>query len=200
MKPILLDLPTPITTPRLILRSPQIGDGIIINEAILESFDQLNPFMSWAKEKPTIDDSEEFVRQAAANWILKKNDEPYLPLFMFDRNTARFIGATGFDYLNWVVPYVEIGYWIRSSCSGQGLVTEAVNAITRYAFKQLGVKRTEITCDIDNIRSKKIPERLGYNLTSTMKSNKVKVTGETGDMFVFTRHNLDQLPDLLVSW
>jgi hypothetical protein len=50
--------------------------------------------MPWAKEKPSIDDSEEFVRQGAANWILKNNDEPYLPLFKFDRKTNQFIKVT----------------------------------------------------------------------------------------------------------
>src|SRR3990167_7169115 len=103
-KPILLDLPIPIITPRLILKPPQIGDGIAVNEAVLESLDTLKKFMPWAKEKPSIDDSEEFVRQAAANWILKNNDEPYLPLFVFDKNTGRFIGGTGYHHYDWTVP------------------------------------------------------------------------------------------------
>jgi hypothetical protein len=68
-KPILLNLSVPITTPRLVLRPPQVGDGVAVNEAVLESIDTLRQFMPWAKEKPSIDDSEEFVRQAAANWI-----------------------------------------------------------------------------------------------------------------------------------
>lgn len=91
MKPILFDLPVPIITPRLILRPPQIGDGVVVNESVLESFAVLNEFMPWAKEKPSIGESEEFVRQAAANWILKNNDEPYLPLFIFDRHSNQFI-------------------------------------------------------------------------------------------------------------
>lgn len=74
MKPILIDLPTPIFTPRLVLRPPQIGDGIVINEAVLESFEELHRFLHWAKEKPTVAESEELVRLAAANWILKRNE------------------------------------------------------------------------------------------------------------------------------
>lgn len=62
IKPILLDLPMPITTPRLLLRPPQIGDGAIINAAVLETFDLLHPIMPWAQAKPTVDESEEYVR------------------------------------------------------------------------------------------------------------------------------------------
>jgi ribosomal-protein-serine acetyltransferase len=200
MKPILLDLPMPITTPRLILRPPQVGDGMVTNEAILESFEVLSQFMPWAKEKPSAEESEEFVRQAAANWILKNNDEPYLPLFMFDKNTNYFIGGTGYHHFDWAVPCIETGYWIRNSCAGQGFMTEAINAITQYAFKQLGIKRIGVTCDVGNLRSKKIPERLGYQLEAVIKANRVNVTGEVSDTLVFARYSLDKLPDIAVTW
>ncbi len=200
LRPILLNLPMPITTPRLILCPPKVGDGIAVNEAVLESLDILKQFMPWVKEKPSVEDSEEFVRQAAANWILKNNDEPYLPLFIFDKSTGRFIGGTGYHHYDWAVPCVETGYWIRSTCANQGYMTEAVNAVTQYAFKQLGTKRIAITCDIDNQRSKKIPERLGFTLEATLKANRIKITGETSDTLMFVRYDLKGLPDLLVTW
>lgn len=201
MKPILLDLPMPITTPRLIIRPPQIGDGIAVNEAILESFDVLHTFMDWAKEKPSVEESEELVRLSAANWILKKSEEPWLQLFIFDKATNQFIGGTSFYNTQWEVPSVETGYWIRSSRAHQGLMTEAINAITQYAFKQLNVKRIAMTCDIDNIRSKKIPERLGYSLEATLKAHRRKpVTNEISDTLVYARYDLLKLPDLDVNW
>jgi len=144
MKPILLDFLMPIMTPRLILRPPQTGDGVVVNEAVLESFDQLHQLMPWAQDRPSIHDSEEFARQAAANWILKNNDEPYLPLFMFDREENRFVGGTGYHHYDWNAHSIETGYWIRKSCAGQGLMTEAVNAITQYAFKQLDIRHITI--------------------------------------------------------
>ncbi len=200
MKPILLDFPVPIISPRLILRPPQVGDGVIVNEAVIESFDVLNKSMPWAKEKPSLEDSEEFVRQSAANWILKKNDEPYLPLFIFDKNTNKFIGGTGFHHYDWDVPSIEIGYWLRASCSGQGFMTEAVNAQTQFAFKELKMKRVTITCDVNNIKSKKIPERLGYQLEATIKSNRLDSQGKISDTLVFTKFDLDGLLNLPVTW
>lgn len=201
MKPILFNFPIPIITPRLILKPPQVGDGVIVNEAVLESFDELHRFMDWAKEKPSVDDSEEHVRLAAANWILKRNDEPYLPLFIFDKITNQFVGATGYHHYDWFIPCIETGYWIRKSYAGQGFMTEAQNAITQYAFKQLGVKRITITCDVDNIRSKKIPERLGYTLEEILKANRKKpVTGELSDTLIYSRYDLKGLPNLIVEW
>ncbi len=54
-----LYLPTPIITPRLVLRPPQIGDSAVVNAAITESLDMLAEFMPWAKIKPTVADTKE---------------------------------------------------------------------------------------------------------------------------------------------
>ena len=196
----LLNLPMPITTSRLLLRPPQIGDGAIVNAAIVESFNELRQFMPWAQVLPTVDQTEEYVRQAAANWIVKKNEEPYLPLLIFDRQIGELIGNTGFHHFDWDIPCLETGYWLRTSRTGQGLMTEAVNAQTRYAFEQLKVKRIAITCDTANVRSKNIPERLGFQLEGTLKNNRLTVDGSVSDTLVFARYNLDGLPPLEIQY
>jgi ribosomal-protein-serine acetyltransferase len=198
--PILFNLPVPIITPRLILRAPQIGDGVALNEAILESFDMLNQFMLWADHQPSVDESETHARMSAANWILKKNDEPYLPLYIFDKKTQQLIGATGYHHYDWDVPSIETGYWIRTPRSGEGLMREAVNALTQYAFKQLKMKRLTITCDINNIRSKRVPEALNFQLESIAKANRVNPDGKIGDTCIYVRFDLNNLPALDVTW
>jgi ribosomal-protein-serine acetyltransferase len=160
-----------------------------------------NVTMPWAKEKPSLEESEEFVRQAAANWILKKDEEPYLPLLIFDKKDNTLIGTTGFHHVVWEVPCLEMGYWIRNQYSGQGYMTEAVNAITQYAFKQLHMKGVAITCGRDNIRSKKIPERLGFHLEGALKANRIKpITGDISDTLIFAKYDLNNLPSLVVNW
>jgi len=201
MKPCLPDFPMPIVTPRLLIRPVIIGDGAIFNEAITESFEHLHRFMDWAKEKPSIDESEELARLAAANWILKNAEEPWLQLCILDKETNQFIGAVGLHHYAWEVPSIETGYWIRTSRAQHGFMTEAINAITRYAFKQLGVKRIAITCDLDNLRSRRIPERLGYILEATLKNHRRKpATGELSDTLVYARYDCEDMPELEVTW
>lgn len=191
----------PIITPRLLIRPPQIGDGCTVNAAISESFDVLHQFVDWAKTKPSIEETEEHIRLATANWILKNNEEPWLELYIFDRQSGDFIGGTGFHHMNWDIPLVETGYWIRTSYSSQGLMTEAINALTQYAFKQMAVKRIAITCDIENARSQKIAERLNYTLEGILKSHRKKpITGEISDTMVYAKYNVENLPALSVEW
>ena len=198
---MLIDFPMPIITPRLLIRPPQMDDSIAVNSAILESFDKLHEFMDWANTKPSLKETGTYIQQALDNWILKKNDEPYLPLFMFDKVSGVFIGATGYHHYVWTVPYLETGYWIRSSHLGRRLMTEAINALTQYAFKQLAVKRIAITCDVDNIRSKKIPERLHYTLEGVLKYHRRKpISGELSNTLVYAKYSHEHLPLLTVEW
>lgn len=200
-KPILIDLPLTIETPRLVVRPPRVGEGKMLNEAVLESFALLQQFMLWAEQKPSIDESEEIVRRAAANWILKTNESPELMLFICDKKTKDLIGATGYHDINWEVPCLETGYWVRKKYTGNGFITEAINAITQYAFKVIKARRLTITCDVDNEKSKKIPERLGYRLESVMKANTLKpISGEVADTLVYVRNDLINLPELNVTW
>jgi ribosomal-protein-serine acetyltransferase len=40
--PVLIDLPMPISTPRLTIRPKQVGDGAITFSAVLETWEELN--------------------------------------------------------------------------------------------------------------------------------------------------------------
>lgn len=201
LKPILIDLPTPVTTTRLLLRPPKPGDGKALNAAVLESFEELKQWMPWAQHKPSLEESEEFVRKAAANWILKRSKEPWLSFFIFDKDNSNFVGAIGFHHINWNIPCLELGYWLRNMCVGQGFITEAASALTEYAIKQMGVKRIEIRCDLANVKSRGIPEKLGYHLEATLKGNKLNLTtNELGDTLLFVRHNLENMPTFIAEW
>lgn len=197
MEPILLDLPVPITTERLLLRPAQAGDGNQVNEAILESFDDLTKWMAWARSKPTVDETELFARTTQANWILRKE----LTLFIFDRKSGQFLGGTGFHSINWHVPLFEIGYWIRSSHKNQGITTEATHAQLLYAFKQLKAVRVHIKCDEDNFASRRIPEKLGFVLEGILKNNELKYDNNgLGNTAVYARYDVNGLPQLEVNW
>ena len=197
MKPLLIEIPVPIETNRLLIRPPVAGDGAEINAATIESFDALHEWMPWAKEKPSLEDSEEFARRSQAEWILRQN----LCLLLFDRQTGSFVGGSGLHRIDWELPRFEIGYWVRNRFSGKGYITESTAAIAHFAFSALNAKRVEIRCDADNTRSSAIPQRLGFELEATLKAEGMKVDG-TGpcNTQVFARLRPTGLPDFGVKW
>lgn len=195
------DFPMPITTDRLIIRPIKPTDAKILYSAIVESFDELNRYMHWPRNISSLADTEKYVQSAVQNWIEKKNDEPYLALIILDKNTNDFIGGTSFHHYDWEIPSVETGYWIRTSKSGKGYITEAINVITQYAFKQLKAKRISLTCDPDNIKSKNIAERLNYTLEGRLKNHRIKPdSGKIGDTLIYARYDCDDMQTLNVTW
>ena len=184
MNPILLEIPMPIVTERLLIRNPLPGDGPSLNAAVCESIDVLRERMPWADHKPTASESEENVRRAYAAWITRED----LRLLIFDRTTGEFIGGSGLHRADWTARRFEIGYWCKKSKQGHGYITEAVSAITRYAFATLDARRIEIRCDADNVKSKGIAERLGFTLEARLCKESTKIgTGELRDTLVYVR-------------
>jgi RimJ/RimL family protein N-acetyltransferase len=167
MDPILKDFPEQFTTERLIIRMPRPGDGKAVYEGIKASINELKPWMPFAQKEQTLEDVELNIRNAYISF-LKRED---LRLLVFLKETGEFVASSGLHRINWSVPKFEIGYWIDSRFSGKGYMTEAVKGITNFAFHELNARRVEIRCDEKNIKSRAIPERLGFTLEGILKND-----------------------------
>lgn len=182
--PLLFDFPTELTTERLYIRAPRPGDGKAVNDAVNESMNELKPWMPFAQKPQTIEDTEANLREACGKFIMRED----LRLLIFDRNLGHFIGSTGFHRMDWNVPKVEIGYWISTKHGGNGYITEAVETLTKFAVTQFGAKRVEIRCDPENIRSRRIPEKLGFILEGVLRQDSMSADGKTlRDTCVFSK-------------
>ncbi|MEC0255651.1 GNAT family N-acetyltransferase [Paenibacillus lautus] len=173
MNPILLDFPTSFTTERLLVRMPLPGDGKIVYESIKVSINELKEWMPFAQNEQTEQMIESNIRDAHAKFLTRED----LRLLIFHKETNHFIGSSGLHRIDWNVPKFEIGYWIDSRFSGSGFMTEAVQGITDFAFSNLKARRVEIRCDSLNLKSKAIPERLGFQLEGTLRNDDLSADG-----------------------
>ncbi|MDQ0062569.1 GNAT family N-acetyltransferase [Paenibacillus harenae] len=181
--PILLQIPESFETKRLIIRAPLWEDGAMVNEAVKQSIDELRPWMLWAKQIPSVEDSEIISRQGRVHF-LERSD---LRLYLIHKTTGQFIGSSGLHRIDWEARKFEIGYWVNTLFSGQGYMTEAVEGITRFAIDELQANRIEIRCDARNIRSARVAERLGFTKEGILRSDKCDVNGIIRDTIVFSK-------------
>lgn len=183
MNPILLDFPDSMETERLTIRSPLPGDGAELQAAVAESLDDLAPWMPWADHLPTAEEEEALVRRAHARFLTRED----LWFLLFLRGTHTLVGGSGLHRIDWQVPRFEIGYWVRRRFAGQGYITEAVRAITGFAFERLGARRVEIRCDPRNLLSQRVAQRAGFALEATLHNHSVAADGEVRDTLIYTR-------------
>lgn len=76
---------------------------------------------------------------------------------------AQIIGAAGFHAVDWRNRSTSIGYWLAEDRQGRGTMTEAVRALVAHAFEIWNLNRVEIRAAVENLRSRAIPERLGFS-------------------------------------
>jgi RimJ/RimL family protein N-acetyltransferase len=183
MDALLLDFPESFESDRLTIRVPRPGDGAEINAAVGETFDDLKVWMPWAQQMPTLEESEAFVRRAQCQFLAREN----LTLLLFLKGTGTIVGSSGLHGIDWDIPKFEIGYWCRKRFQGQGYITESTEAIAQFAFDTLGAKRVEIRCDSKNVRSRRIPDRLGFRLEGTLRNDSLSPSGELRDTLVFAK-------------
>lgn len=105
-------------------------------------------------------------------WFLNGHpDHPQLGLWAtIHKDTNHFIGRCGL--LPWTIEQraeVEVAYLLDKAYWGQGLATEAAQAIVDYGFEQLHLTRLICLIDPQNQASIKVAGRIGMTLEKELE-------------------------------
>jgi ribosomal-protein-serine acetyltransferase len=183
MNPLLLDIPAELHTTRLYLRTPRAGDGPLTCASVTESLAELKPWMPWATDDYSEQAAEEWCRRAAGNFLTREQ----LQFLIFLRGSEVHVGNVGAFRFEWGVPKCEIGYWLRTSYTHQGVMTEAAAAITDLCVNVVGAHRIEIRCDDLNVSSGRVAERCRYLLEAVLHNDSRDPVGKLHNTRVYAR-------------
>jgi len=195
---VLIDVPMPIRTPRLLIRPKQVGDGTITSAAVAETWDELHNWMRWAEnpDEFTAESMEIRNRHVMASFILREGIE----LIGIEAGTGTAVIWCGLHDIDWQGYQCDTGYWVRKRAQGQGFATEAANALVRYAFGALGMRRIGLTHSGGNEASRRIAERLGFSFEGIQRGANILPGGKFADRYCYARFDIAGLPDLEVQW
>ncbi|HEX8561243.1 MAG TPA: GNAT family protein [Pyrinomonadaceae bacterium] len=121
----------------------------------------LSPWMPWASARYSVEDAREFIRRQARQYA---EDQGFATLIFF---RGRAAGSIGYNNIDWANRKTDIGYWLGAGYQGRGLMTRSCRALVGHAFGELRLNRVEIYCAVENLRSRAIPERLGFTQEGT---------------------------------
>ncbi len=131
------------------LDADQLYEVVVANRAFLAQW------MPWAAHQ-TLGGTLEFIRSSRRQLDANQGFQAAI----LERHAI--VGVIGFHRLDWQNRSTSIGYWIAEAAQGQGTVTSGARALVRHAFEVWNLNRVEIRAGVDNTRSRRVPERLGF--------------------------------------
>lgn len=96
---------------------------------------------------------------------------------MVDQRNGRVLGACGLTSLNRRHNFANLYYWVRTSCTRQGLASAAVRLAARFAFQEAGLQRVEVVVDVDNTASLRAAEKSGAVREAVLRNRLSSPTG-----------------------
>ncbi|MFJ7593268.1 GNAT family N-acetyltransferase [Streptomyces sp. NPDC097617] len=77
----------------------------------------------------------------------------------------------------------EVGYWAVKEYRGRGYMTEAVLAVARWAFTEVGVPRLEWRAEVGNAGSRAVAEKAGFRIEGLLRAG-IQQRGTARDCWV----------------
>lgn len=157
----------------LLLRTWRPGDGEELNRATVSSYAHLREFMEWARPDTSVGDSEGYVRQSRARWLL--GEEWGLGVW----RRERLVGGSGFMLRGQPLEHgtVEIGMWVRADEAGRGLGTMVLRALVDWADADWPIHKLTWQCDSRNLASARVAEKCGFQLEGRLREHLPAVAG-----------------------
>ena len=174
-------LPSSLQLESLELRCWRPGDAERMLIAIEESFPELERWMSWAEQPPTLTGLREVLRHGEMDF----HSDHAWDYTILDVRSGDVVGGVGLHRTEHPERF-EIGYWVRTSRTGQGVATSATQVMIDAAATYLDVARhILIRMDQANVASASVPRRLGFTLESE-EDREIVAKGHTGRGYVWT--------------
>jgi ribosomal-protein-alanine N-acetyltransferase len=170
--------PKTLKTERLRLRKVKPSDA----EAIFREYAQdpeVTKYVSWRAHR-SVDETRDYVRACllawdtgkAFNWVIEgREDNELMGMIVARVNAAKW----------------ELGFVLARRYWGQGIMTQAIRAVIEWAFCRGGIFRVWAVCDIDNLASARVMEKVGMRREGVLRRWSVhpNISAEPRDAYCY---------------
>ena len=139
-------------TSRLLARPPAVADAQVVFDEYA-SDPHVAKYLTWRTHRSTAD-TVAFLRRCERVW----DDGSAYPWSLWRREDQAFVGLLEIRLTG---SAVNLGYALARRFWRQGLMSEALAPIVEWALAQPTIYRVWATCDIENVASARVLERVG---------------------------------------
>lgn len=150
---------------RMILRPPQIEDAEAIYKAVHVSVSELMPWMDWCSPDYSIEDTMDRLKTLPRIW----DDGEAYDFAILDEEGGQVLGLCGINQIIQRHQFANLGYWVRSDRTGEGIATQAVQLLAKFGFQTLGLQRIEIVVGEENWASRRVAEKAGAHFEGVLR-------------------------------
>ena len=183
MRPELYDIDTALLTDRCVVRRFREGEGLQFYDLLDRNRDVLQDhfphLVATVLADPTA--GEAFVRRQLAGWLLQRE----FAFVVQQPETTALIGFVQLHDLNWDVPAAEVVYFLDRDHAQQGLMTEALERVVRFAFQQLQLEKLYVKTLADNYASQRVARKVGFGREGDLRNEFRKPGGMLVDLVRF---------------
>lgn len=156
-----------LTGQRLILKrtKPTLKMAESMFKVIDENRKHLESWLPWPKSTLKIEDSLKYLFDKEEE--TKKGIKVGYGLFI----NNEYVGDISIFDINEKNKSAEIGYWLASSHTRNGYMTEAVKILEKEAFEKMNLNRIQIKCDERNKASSGVAEKCGYKFEGKFRQD-----------------------------
>jgi RimJ/RimL family protein N-acetyltransferase len=151
----------------LVFRDAALDDLVPLLEAIEESLPQFKQFMIWSHMPQTPEFQRARLEQMKEpSW--RANNRIY---HILSPDEGRFLGCIGLHAGRVINPKgFEIGFWVRSSEAGRGIITAATRAMVVLGFEKLGAERIQCGYNEANHASARVSQKVGFRKEARLRN------------------------------
>ena len=117
----------------------------------------LRLWLEWVDRIKSVSDSREFIENSRA-----RAARGSLTFAIISR--GEIAGIVSHHAVDANSRSVSIGYWLGEAHQGRGLARRSVEALTAFTLAVMGLREVRIRVAVDNVRSRKIPLDLNFEL------------------------------------
>lgn len=147
------------------IRFYEVDDADVLYEAARESISEVHPWLPWCHPDYALHEAQDWIQAT----LLERSRGHAYQFAIFDAQ-RRFLGGCGLNLVNDVHRFANLGYWVRTSATGQGAAVAATKLLAEWAFKNTNLERLEIVAAVDNPRSQRVAEKAGAHREGIARS------------------------------
>lgn len=160
------------------LALPQMQQADEMAAVVRANLAHLKPWMPWATDDYSVESAKDFIQRTLTEFA---HDGRFNASILLNE---KIVGTIGFHNLDVMNKSAEIGYWISQEAQGRGIITKCCRVLIDYLFDVMGLNRVQINCNVENTRSRAVPERLGFKLEGIQRQCEY-LNGRFGDWAVY---------------